>query len=216
METNAKHKQLIWNNFFLVTVLLVIGLGLLAGCKDLQGPKGPKGDQGAQGPQGPKGDQGPQGKPGTANVIYSDWIQPSSWSKGDDFGDMYRYFIIEADSLTQDVLDQGAVRVYWDPAGSDRIYPLPSPKDGAPGNAFSYYYKLKVDTVRIEYYDPDNPSTVPYAITTDNRFRYVIIPGGQAAGTSAPKVEELKNMSYKELKKRLNIPDNQAGVARLK
>lgn len=38
------------------------------------GPQGPKGEQGQVGAEGPAGQDGEQGEPGTANVIYSDWL----------------------------------------------------------------------------------------------------------------------------------------------
>ncbi|WP_220392838.1 hypothetical protein [Chitinophaga lutea] len=38
------------------------------------GPAGEKGENGDTGAGGPAGPAGPKGDPGTANVIYSDWL----------------------------------------------------------------------------------------------------------------------------------------------
>src|SRR5829696_3128642 len=50
-------------------VLTVVTL-LSTGCSK----EGPAGPAGAQGPQGQAGPQGPKGDTGTANVIYSNWL----------------------------------------------------------------------------------------------------------------------------------------------
>lgn len=64
---------------------------LLASCgKDgAVGPTGPAGTQGPTGTAGTNGSigaTGPTGATGTANVIYSDWITPASYTKTTVFG----------------------------------------------------------------------------------------------------------------------------------
>ncbi len=86
---------------------------LLAACgKDGDtGPAGPAGPQGAQGPGGAAGPQGPQGEPGTANVIYSDWLDvgydedTTVIAVGDT---LFRYFSgIDVPKLTADIASKG-------------------------------------------------------------------------------------------------------------
>src|SRR3546814_16208510 len=65
--------KLLLSALFLATLLL--------SCEK-EGPPGPAGAAGEQGPRGETGATGPKGAkgdPGTANVIYSDWI-PVDWN----------------------------------------------------------------------------------------------------------------------------------------
>jgi len=205
--TNIKHNRRDVTAKLLVTaVSLVIGLGLVTAC---EGPQGPQGPEGPQGDQGPKGDQG---DPGTANVIYSDWTTPDSWEPAEIFGDSLRQGDIIADSLTQEIVDQGVVKVYVDFFNADFIYQLPV--SDVAGFPYSLSFKIKPDTLRLEFYDPDNPNSDPGSLPSSNKFRYVLIPGGQAAGSSSntSSSRALDEISYQELKQRLDIPDKGSGV----
>lgn len=84
--------------------ILLIG-GLLTACsKD-----GDIGPQGETGPEGDVGPEGPQGQPGTANVIYSEWIDTEF---SDPINATGAGFDIEAADITQEILDQGTILVF--------------------------------------------------------------------------------------------------------
>ena len=196
------------NNLQTLVLSVFLGSMMIVACEGPQGPQGP------EGPQGPQGDQGPQGEEGTANVIYSDWMTPDTWEPAELFGDSVRHGDIIADDLTQDIVDNGEVEVYGDFYGSDFIYKLPVDPSMA-GITFTLSYKFKPDTLRLEFFDPDNPNTDPGSLPSSNKFRYVLIPGGQSAGSSANNAGDiLKEISYEELKQRFDIPDEGSGVIR--
>src|SRR5699024_3018316 len=73
----------------------------------------------------------PNNLKGTANVMYSNWINPQKWEKGTTFGDKIRYFDIAANAMTQDILDKGIVNVYVDFINAP-VYPLPVGKKAVP------------------------------------------------------------------------------------
>jgi len=196
------------NNLIMLILSLCIGLAMIAGCEGPQGPQGPQGEQ------GPQGDQGPQGEEGTANVIYSDWMTPDSWEPAEVFGDSVRHGDLIADDLTQEIVDNGEVNVYADFLGSDYVHKLPVDPD-MPGIIFSLNFRIKADTVKLELFDPNNPNSDPGELPSGNEFRYVLIPGGQSASNSATKSDvNLEDLTYEELKKRIDLPDEGSGVIR--
>ena len=172
------------------------------GIQGQQGPAGPQGEvgpEGAQGEQGPAGAEGEQGQPGTANVIYSDWItSPFSFNPNTVLG--WNSFII-APGLTEDIKENGAVLVYGKSAG-DVVYQLPAVIFGRnqsysarPGSL--YNLRLIVESI-----DSDVIGQPLLLI----EFRYILIPGGiPESGKSAP--VDYTKFSYEEIAERFNIPD---------
>lgn len=132
---------------------------------------------------------------GTANVMYSSWIKPAKWEKDKVYGNHVRYFDIAANAITQDVLDKGVVNVYADFVGGP-IYQLPVVPAG---DYLRFYFELKLQNLRIGYVNPDDTGTDPGSMSLNNKFRFVIIPGGVAA-KSKLSTEQLKKMSYQEIK----------------
>jgi len=199
------------NNLLMLVLSLCIGLAMIVGC---EGPEGPQGPAGPEGPEGPEGEQGPQGEEGTANVIYSDWMTPDSWEPVEFFGDSVRYGDLIAPDLSQEIVDSGEVNVYANFINADFVYKLPIDADMA-GVGTSLNFKIKPDTVRLIHFDPDNPNTDPGSYPSGNKFRYVLIPGGQSASSSTKaKGTEIQDMSYQELKEHFDIPDEGSGVIR--
>jgi hypothetical protein len=138
------------------------------------------------------------GAVGTANVIYSDWIN----ALFNDAGNSTWYQDIPASGITQIIRDQGIVLVYFTSATNPYIFPLPFEE----GNFFVRYV-CKVGEIRIlTNFNASSNS----AIT--RLFRYVIIPGGVRTGriASGPAVgytkEQLQAMPYEEVARLLNIP----------
>lgn len=126
------------------------------------GPIGPRGPQGEQGPAGPRG---PQGVPGSANVVYSDWIKvPESPAAN--------AFMISAPKLTQELFDRGQIAVYmkYDNHGTMEIVQI------GEGTLFTNEYK-------IGYRAMVGSIVIAAQNTTINgrEFRYILIPGGVSA-----------------------------------
>ena len=151
---------------------------------------------------GCKGDQGPTGLDGlNATVYYSEWFSPTTWSG--TTGDWY--FDASAPDLTQNIVESGVVLGYvWlsgDLNDGKSVRPLPAFAVGANWDFLVYQYGS------IQFIS-DN---VSMPLTTENKFRFIAIPGTIPALKSASlknKTEqELRNMSYKEVCKLYNIPE---------
>ena len=98
-----------------------------------QGPAGPAGAAGPAGPAGATGATGPKGDTGTANVIYSNWIDTATWRpdtlmEGSVIIDTVGWFAnINAPKLTTTMLNTGELKVYVNlgNAASPVVFPLP-------------------------------------------------------------------------------------------
>lgn len=159
---------------------------------------------------GPKTNNGwgtPINLKGTANVMYSNWINPQQWQSGSMFGQQYRYFDISANAMTQEIIDEGIVKVYTN-FNTSSTYSLPLGKGDSPATPnYSYFFELEPQKLRIGYMDPDNPSTTPTALSTATDFRYVLIPGGKSLKAKAKAGSLPINLnSYEEVKKYFGIP----------
>ncbi len=165
----------------------------------VKGPKGDRGDTGAQGPAGPRGEQGPAG---VGNVIYSDWIRPSSTNVTRE-GEL----VLNVPRLTASILNTGEVYVFMRYQRTGEVFPLE-------GHMRSYYgFRHTLDVGRITVYAVPvlaarvrNGIPVVQAITgllplvpapvllgasaallqdpnplPDYDYRYVLIPGGAQA-----------------------------------
>jgi len=162
---------------------------------------------------GPKTSSGwgtPLNLKGTANVMYSSWVtipaNSGEWTLKSIGADQIRYHDIAANAVTQDIIDKGVVNVYADFRNLDpninHIYTLPMSE--LPGIEISFYHQYNTGNVRIAYFDPANRQQDFGDLIAETKFRYVIIPGGVAAKSKLSK-EQLKKMSYQEVKKRFGI-----------
>ncbi len=146
-----------------------------------------KGDDGAEGPAGPAGEtgaQGPKGETGTANVIYSDWLDVKfdAVTNPDDDKDTLLFVAhIRASKLTTDMLNTGEIKVYWNlylPSEDDYVYfPLPL---NYPALITPIFYEGGIEL------DADRDYTTRTYIATNKKssqFRYVIIPGSVKANS---------------------------------
>jgi Collagen triple helix repeat (20 copies) len=159
------------------------------------GPAGPTGPQGPTGPTGPQGPQGPQGPVGTANVIYSSWTNGSTWAI--DIPSGLNYFDMNTSSLTQTILSRGTILVYWAVLGDsvNHVRQLPF-AESIGGNFYFHNTKYSVGKIRIE--------TNNLVMSTTNRYRYIIIPGGVAG--RGYDYSNLDFSDYKLTMRRLGIP----------
>lgn len=155
------------NFLFIVTIALITGLTSLS----CEGPEGPTGAQGPQGSEGPQGLQGPQGEEGTANVIYSPWMD-IEWDE--DESNSKIMFIAEL-LITEEFVETGTVLMFIKSSGGNLVYPLPFVN----GSDFLYYalgYEPGIIVGLVFSVESMNGSTVNSY--PDNQIRYVLIPDG--------------------------------------
>jgi hypothetical protein len=172
------------------------------------GPAGPTGSAGTNGTNGAAGATGATGATGTANVIYSDWYTPATYTKTTVFGTIYFTADIAATKITQAIIDQGTVVVYGKLNGyntviwpTDQVSQLPiaiNYMSGATPNLDTWSALCTLGTVRISLTSSTNAYS---SISNAHQFRYIIIPGG----VHTLSVVNLKN--YKEVQQALHIKD---------
>ncbi len=174
-------------------------------CEGEDGAVGPQGEQGIpgdQGPQGDPGDQGDQGDPGTANVMYSDWIVRDYENSGGLAQETNEQLLATLGlgdfDLTQDILLVYGRRVVNSIVTEINQLPYIQVSDndfyGFEVASFNGGFTLRIQVATLD------GATSAFAFFED--FRYVIIPGGVAAGKSA---NDYKNMSYQEIATLFNI-----------
>lgn len=170
------------------------------------GPAGTTGAAGAQGPAGTAGLPGPKGDTGTANVIYSPWLNVTfqvntatnpTTGKLDTTGYSAQ---IAAIKLTDSIVKTGEIKVYVN-LGSDStsdqfIAPLPY-FDGS--IIINPYFAS--GTIQLI----SNINVSSYVSNTYNhlQYRYILIPGGVRSGRYAP----INWKDYQQVKKYLRLKD---------
>lgn len=168
------------------------------------GPAGPSGDQGAPGPGGPAGPAGAAGEPGTANVIYSAWLDVAFTPITNEAGDTVLAYsaTIPAPKLTSEILSSGDVKVYfnWGTAAEPEVDPLPL-FDIYLGGGFSATTTFYVGEIFV--LSNFDISTVTEGTVKNFQFRYVLIPGG----TTARMAKGVDWRDYKAVKVYLGIKD---------
>jgi hypothetical protein len=160
------------------------------GAAGADGTNGTNGAKGTAGDPGATGDTGAKGATGTANVIYSDWITPPSYTMTTVFGLKHFDADITAAKITQAVLDNGVVLVFGKLNGynpviwpTDQVSEMPISVNYIEGTT-TYEDVLSANVVlgkiTIDFVDNQNLYS---GISNAHQFRYVIIPGGvHAAG----------------------------------
>lgn len=182
------------------------------------GPTGAKGDTGAAGANGTNGATGPAGAngtngatgatgpAGTANVIYSDWITPASYTKTTVFGTSNFSYDITVSKITQAILDKGTVLVYGKLNGynpsiwpTDQVSVLPiviTYLSGTTPEIDTWSARASLGKIQIVM---NNNNNVYNNISNAHSYRYVIIPGGVHTTATV----NLKN--YAEVKQAFHI-----------
>jgi hypothetical protein len=181
------------------------------------GPTGGKGDTGAAGANGTNGTNGskgetgatgPKGSTGTANVIYSDWITPASYTKTTVFSTINFTYDIAASKITQAILDKGTVLVYgklegynpviW-PAGQVSALPIViNYLSGTNPEIDTWSARAMLGKIQLVI---TNNTNIYGSLATAHSFRYVIIPGGVHTTSTV----NFKN--YNEVKQALHLAD---------
>lgn len=206
-------------------ILLFVLSIFLAGCeKDTEpGPKGDKGDVGEKGdtgtagPQGPEGQQGapgtpgeegPQGDPGTANVIYSDWMAPV-WGHYSIDGPTQKMMRIPDLILSNEILNNGAILVYRKhiPTPTNTLtYLLPQMLlrvDGTIAAKYDTYTQGNGIIINLQSFGGDLAETY---YDSRNTFRYIVIPGGMP-GPGERRAAPVDYTDYEAVTKFYNIPE---------
>ena len=162
--------------------------------------------------KGDTGPMGPRGPAGSANVIYSDWYSPPTWNLETEFGITQRTYAMGATSLTQEIIDQGAVMVYMRFVGlTPEIVQLPTL---VPDVGYQFSFRAQADSVTVVYYVAAAPTSTPIIIPSGNQVRYILIPGGVVAATMQThgstyeqELAGLKSMSYSEVCRKYGVPE---------
>lgn len=191
-----------------------------------QGPQGPQGEQGVQGPQGeqgeqgiqgeqgdpgaegPQGPQGEQGDPGTANVMYSEWMD-QDWNFTDSPN--FKTMLVNDVNLTDDFLDGGGFVLGF--FRFQENVPFPLPYQNFSSNNIRTFYPVHFSdegNVRFSIESTDGTALTDSEVNGSGpginaQFKYVLIPGGTTL--SAKGANSLKQLSYEELCKLLDIPE---------
>lgn len=180
-------------------VIVLVALTFTSCTKE--GETGPMGPAGLNGTDGTDGEDG---NDGNANVMASDWLEPteSSYSVNNP-----RYKALPlATNLNSSLLEDGVILVYYD--NDVDIYLLPN-HIFAPDGTILKSIDSKINRasrniyVNIQRSDSDltpgeylwEPSGPPYGKGV--RFRYVIVPSNAASGKKA--AIDYKKMSYEDV-----------------
>lgn len=182
--------------------LLLIAVALFMTSCSKDGSTGPKGDTGATGPAGATG---PKGDAGTANVIYSGWLdvafKPDTiHTSGGGIDTVGFYADIAIPKLDVTLLSSGEMKVYvnLESASDPAVSPLPY---------YSVYSNLNIRATfykgGVYLYSNGDVSTVTDNGVKYTQYRYVLIPGG----TSARKATTVDMSDYKAVKAWLGLKD---------
>lgn len=177
-----------------------------------QGPVGPAGPQGEQGPaglagtdgaDGADGAQGEQGEPGTANVIYSDWVNTEL---GNNIVSTSASFTIDAPQINSTILNFGTILVYGRrvdlSSGGNLVYQLPIVFGAA--RQQSFYFRAQDGEIRITVSANEAGESVGEGSFLE-QYRYVLIPGG--VSTSGKSSIDFQKMSYEEITAHFGIEE---------
>ncbi|MEC7264978.1 MAG: collagen-like protein [Bacteroidota bacterium] len=188
-------------------LLMAMSIVLITSCSSddgEDGAQGPQGEQGATGPQGPQGDQGEQGEPGTANVMYSDWVNTEL---GNSIATSSASFDIDAPEIDPDMLNFGTILVYGrriDAIDGNTVYQLPMVFGAA--RQQSYFFVATDGNIRISVHANEEGDTVGDG-TFLAQYRYVLIPGGVSTSGKSGSDMDFSKMTYEEVVDYFNIPE---------
>jgi len=150
------------------------------------GPAGPAGPTGPAGAAGTPGSTGPKGDTGTANVIYSPWLDVTYTAETDpNTGDTLDFVAhITANKLTQAILDKGEMKVYmnWGTQTNADVAPLPILDPFFTGVVINPEFLVQ----KIDLYSNFNASTITNAGQKYLQYRYILIPGSVAGRLAQP------------------------------
>lgn len=173
------------------------------GPRGATGPAGPRGVTGPAGPQGPRGATGEQGPAGTANVMYSDWLDPD-WNRSNTPVRKVHHF--QVPEITDEFLDNGGIVLVYIRIEIAINAPEISllPRQTMILNAYAYSAVLPNRHAISIMLGNGNALTIPDALA-DAKFKYVLIPGGVHISARAENGINLNN--YQQVKQAFGIID---------
>jgi hypothetical protein len=150
-----------------------------------------------------KAKDGAKGDTGTANVMYSPWLDVTYSPATNSAGDTVIWFAtITAPKITATILDSGVVKAYINigTASNKLIFPLPI----TDLYALTSITQLQVYFTpgKIQLYCDVDGGTFITSGQKAQQYRYVVIPGGVPTGRSA-----INWNDYYAVKQYFNIPD---------
>jgi hypothetical protein len=156
--------------------------------------KGEQGDVGPVGISGTKGTTGDKGDVGITNskgMLISSWVEvkPTDWSSLTATQYDVTYTL---SPLSADIANKGNVYFYVQPSGASYVYPMPYSE----GNGVKFYANLlNANTQFLQYNYSIIPSLGGAKLTTNYKFRLVIVPAGarMAAGVDWNNYDSVKN-----------------------
>jgi len=168
-----------------------------------------------------KGDTGPAGPKGTANVIYSAWFTPSTYTKDTVFGNYGFSYNKATTDITQQIVDSGTVITFGKLDGynpiiwpTNQIAQLPislAYLSGTTSNIDIWSALVTAGNLKIRLVSSTNQYG---SISNAHQFRYIIIPGGTKSVVTSAKLglvngnaSSLLQMSYAEICQRLGVPE---------
>ncbi|MCK0161128.1 collagen-like protein [Allomuricauda sp. F6463D] len=194
--------------FTVMSLVLVTSCSPEDGENGATGPQGEQGATGAQGPQGDQGDQGEQGEqgdPGTANVIYSDWINTEL---DNNIVATSASFSIDAPEIDPDILNFGTILVYARRISlgeeGNLVYQLPIVFGAS--RQQSYYFRAQSDEILITVVGNEQGESVGDGAFLQ-QYRYVLIPGGVSTNGKSSSEIDFTKMSYQEVIEYFNISE---------
>lgn len=198
---------------FKVSFYLLLAVPLFLASCSKEGPAGAQGPAGPAGPTGAAGAAGAQGapgEPGSANVIYSAWLDVTfgtdTASSATGLDTLGWFSDIPAPQLVDSILNSAEIKVYWN-AGSSTdtstslIVALPFNDFLISGILTNVYFSSNT----ISLYSNADLSTYTQNGNKYSQFRYILIPGGTAAGRKPTAGVNWNN--YAEVKKYLGLKD---------
>jgi hypothetical protein len=176
---------------YILSTALVVGI---VSCSK-EGPAGPTGPAGPAGAAGAAGSQGPAGPAGTTNVLYSDWIDTTTWiadtvHNGATVDTLGFFANINVPALDTNILNRGEIKVYMN-LSNDPSFPIILP---IPFNNGSVFVNPVFLPKIIELSSNADLTAVP--------FRYILIPGGTHARNM-----KIDWNNYNEVKAYLGLKD---------
>lgn len=194
-----------------IKYLLFTAILAFAGCADdgEPGPKGDKGDAGEQGLQGPQGEPGEQGEPGTANVMYSEWMD-ADWNFSD--GTTYKAMRVQEPACTDSFNNNGGIVLFYFRFQDNVVFQMPHTnyndqiyKQGYPvffSDAGEVRFSIQ-STDGSALTSQESYGTAPYLL----QFKYVLIPGGVPLTPSGRVNAPVDFSDYNAVKSYYNIHD---------
>lgn len=126
---------------------------------------------------------------GTANVIYSGWNKAVTFRDTTIDNTLMRIADLKALSLTNEILERGAVQVYMRIGSINQPLPYSSM---AGGKLNTIAFMPRLNRFIINRFTADNSNSV--SLSGAIEYRYIVIPGGVSALGNVPQVD-LKDYS---------------------